>query len=274
MRPVCFLSDFGLADDFVGTCKGVMLGLAPGLTIVDLTHDVPSFAVEVGAEILEHATRYMPADAVYLAVVDPGVGTERRSVALRTERDALLVGPDNGLLIPAANALGGVAEAVVLDNPDYHVHPVSNTFHGRDVFSPATAQLASGTPLARLGRSHPPASLVRPEAPGDPGSPGEALEAGIISIDRFGNARLSIAYADSGLEYGDWLRIDAGDGQMSVRYVETFGASKAGELVLVPDSHWRLSLCVNRGNASQALALRRGGRVRLTRTGTSDAAGA
>ena len=274
MRPVCFLSDFGLTDDFVGTCKGVMLGLTPGLTIVDLTHDVPMFAVEVGAEILEHATRYMPADAVYLAVVDPGVGTERRSLALRTEQDALLVGPDNGLLIPAADALGGVAEAVVLDNPDYHVHPVSNTFHGRDVFSPATAHLAAGTPLAQLGQSHPPASLVRLQAPVDAGGPGETLEGEIISIDRFGNARLSIAYEESGLKFGDWLRIDAGDGQMSVRYVETFGASKAGELVLVPDSHWRLSLCINRGNASQALALKRGGRVRLMRPGTSDAAGA
>ena len=272
MRTVCFLSDFGLADDFVGTCKGVMLGVTPGLTIVDLTHDVPGFAVEVGAEILEHATRYMPADAVYLAVVDPGVGTERRPLALRAERGALLVGPDNGLLVPAADALGGIADAVVLDNPDYHVHPVSSTFHGRDVFSPAAAHLAADTTtLARLGRSHPPASLVRPEAPVDLGGPGETLEAGIISIDRFGNARLSIAHEDSGLEYGDWLRIDAGDGHMSVRYVETFGASKAGELVLVPDSHWRLSLCVNRGNASQALALKRGGRVRLTRTGTSDA---
>jgi hypothetical protein len=274
MRPVCFLSDFGLVDDFVGTCKGVMLGVAPGLAIVDLTHDVPGFAVEVGAETLEHATRYMPADAVYLAVVDPGVGTERRSLALRTERDALLVGPDNGLLLPAADALGGVAEAVVLDNPDYQVHPVSHTFHGRDVFSPAAAHLATGTTLTRLGRELSPASLVRLEEPEEHGAPGETLEAGIISIDRFGNARLSVFYEDSGLEYGDWLRIDAGDGQMSVRCVETFGSSKAGELVLVPDSHWRLSLCINRGNASQALALKRGGRVRLTRTGDRDAAGA
>jgi len=253
----------------------VMLGVASGLTIVDLTHNVPGFAVDVGAEILEHATRYMPADAVYLAVVDPGVGTERRPMALRTGRDALLVGPDNGLLPPAAESLGGVAEAVVLDNPDYHVHPVSNTFHGRDVFSPAAAHLAAGTTtLARLGRELSPASLVRLEEPENHGASGETMEAGIISIDRFGNARLSVFYEDSGLQYGDWMRIDAGDGQMFVRYVETFGSSKAGELVLVPDSHWRLSLCINRGNASQALALRRGGRVRLTRTGDRDAAGA
>jgi len=274
MRPVCFLSDFGLADDFVGTCKGVMLGVAPGLTIVDLTHDVPGFAVKAGAEILEHATRYMPTDSVYLAIVDPGVGTKRQALALRTDRDALLVGPDNGLLVRAADALGGVAEAVVLDNLDYHVHPVSNTFHGRDVFAPAAAHLAAGTALAQLGKSVAPASLVRLEGSEDSGNSGETLEAGIISIDRFGNARLSLAYEDSGLKYGDWLRIDAGDGQMSVKYVETFGSSKAGELVLVPDSHWRLSLSINMGNASQALALKLGDRVRLLRTGGPDAAGA
>ena len=252
----------------------MMLGVAPGLTIVDLTHDVPGFAVKAGAEILEHATRYMPTDSVYLAIVDPGVGTKRQALALRTDRDALLVGPDNGLLVRAAESLGGIAETVVLDNPDYHVHPVSNTFHGRDVFAPAAAHLAAGTALAQLGKSVAPASLVRLEGSEDSGNSGETLEAGIISIDRFGNARLSLAYEDSGLKYGDWLRIDAGDGQMSVKYVETFGSSKAGELVLVPDSHWRLSLSINMGNASQALALKLGDRVRLLRTGGPDAAGA
>jgi S-adenosyl-L-methionine hydrolase (adenosine-forming) len=273
MRPVCFLSDFGLADDFVGTCKGVMLGIAPGLAIVDLTHEVPGFAVEAGAEILEHATHYMPADAVFLAVVDPGVGTERRGVALRTGRDAFLVGPDNGLLVPAADTLGGASEAVVLDNPEYQIHPVSNTFHGRDVFAPAAAHLAAGTTLSKLGTGLDPSSLMRPKMPETSTQPGEALEADIIAIDRYGNARLSLSYDDSGLEYGDWLRIDAGDGQMSVRYVETFGSSKAGELVVVPDSHWRLSLSINQGNAAQALALKIGDRVRLARVGGPDAAG-
>lgn len=274
MRPVCFLSDFGLADDFVGTCKGVMLGIAPGLAIVDLTHDVPGFAVESGAEILEHATRYMPDYAVYLAIVDPGVGTERRGLALRTGRDALFVGPDNGLLARAADSLGGIAEVVALDNPEYQIQPVSNTFHGRDVFSPVAAHLATGTPLARLGQAVAPDSLVRLEEPEDTGGPAGTLEAGIISIDRFGNARLSLAHEGLGLEYGDWLRVDAGDGLMSVRYVETFGSSKAGELVLVPDSHWRLSLSINRGNAAQALALKLGARVRLLRAEDPAGAGA
>src|ERR671929_149840 len=114
MRPVCFLSDFGLADDFVGTCKGVMHKIAPGVSVVDLTHEVPDFGVEAGAELLQNATRYMPADAVYLAVVDPGVGTERRAIALHTEGGAVLVGPDNGLLVAAAQSLGGISGAVTL----------------------------------------------------------------------------------------------------------------------------------------------------------------
>ena len=263
MRPVCFLTDFGLADDFVGTCKGVMLGIARGLTVIDLTHEVPGFEVEAGAEILQHATRYMPDGTVDLAVVDPGVGTSRRALAIETPQDALLVGPDNGLLIPAAESLGGIQEAVALTNPEYHVHPVSNTFHGRDVFAPAAAQLASGTGLQRLGQNVDPSSLMRLDEIEAHQERGETMEAGIISIDRFGNARLSIMQERSGLRYGDFLQVDTGDGPMSVRYVETFGSSNAGELVLVPDSHWRLSLSINKGNASQALALRVGDRVRL-----------
>ncbi len=263
MRPVCFLSDFGLADDFVGTCKGVMLRVAPGLPIVDLTHEVPGFAVEAGAEILQHATRYMPADAVYLAIVDPGVGTKRRKIALATEDGALLVGPDNGLLVPAAESLGGVSGAVALTEESYHLKPVSNTFHGRDVFAPVAAHLAAGVELSDLGEPLAPPSLVRLDPPDALSDTGEGFVTRIISIDRFGNARLSVAQEGSGLEYGDDLKVDIGDGRMSVRYVETFGSAKAGELVLVPDSHWRLSLAINKGNAAQALALAVGGKVRL-----------
>jgi S-adenosylmethionine hydrolase len=262
MRPICFLSDFGLADDFVGTCKGVMLGIAPGVAIVDLTHDVPGFQVEAGAEILQHATRYMPEDAIYLAVIDPGVGTERRALALQAEKGGFLVGPDNGLLVPAVETLGGVSEVVVLTNGRYHVHPVSNTFHGRDVFSPVAAHLAAGVELSELGETVDPSSLVRLRLPGAEEG-GEGLTAWIMAIDRFGNARLSITQEESQLEYGETLGVDVGDGEMSVRYLETFGSAKAGELVLVPDSHWRLSLAINKGNAAHALGLKVGGRVRI-----------
>jgi len=263
MRPVCFLSDFGLADDFAGTCKGVMLRVAPGVSIVDLTHEVPGFAVETGAEILQHATRYMPADTVYLAVVDPGVGTERRELALLTESGALLVGPDNGLLVQAAESLGGISGAFALTDKSYHLHPISNTFHGRDVFAPVAAHLAAGAELSDLGKAVEPSSLTRLSPASARAGTGEGFETRIISIDRFGNARLSVMQEESGLEYGDALKVDAGDGEMSVRYVETFGSAKAGELVLVPDSHWRLSLAINKGSAAQALTLKVGGEVRL-----------
>jgi S-adenosyl-L-methionine hydrolase (adenosine-forming) len=263
MRPVCFLSDFGLTDDFAGTCKGVMLRIAPGLSIVDLTHEVPGFGVETGAEILQHATRYMPADTVYLAVVDPGVGTERRGLALRTESGALLVGPDNGLLVSAAESLGGILDARDLTEERFQLHPVSNTFHGRDVFAPVAAHLAAGVGLSDLGEPVDPSSMMRLGQASALVDEGEGLVAHIISIDRFGNARLSVMQEEPGLEYGASLRVDAGDGEMSVRYVETFGSAKAGELVLVPDSHWRLSLAINKGSAGHALALEVGGEVRL-----------
>ena len=265
MRLICFLSDFGITDDFAGTCKGVMLSIAPEVAIVDLTHEVPGFQVEAGAETLRHAARYMPEDTIYLAVVDPGVGTERRALALGTGGGALLVGPDNGLLVPAAEALGGILEVVVLTNERYHVHPVSNTFHGRDVFAPAAAHLAAGVGLAGLGEAADPSSLVNLSLPGvEEKGVGEGVMARIISIDRYGNARLSVMQEESGLEYGAALKIDAGDGEMPVRYLETFGSAKAGELVLVPDSHWRLSLAINKGNAAHALGLKVGGKVRMT----------
>lgn len=270
MRPVCFLSDFGLGDDFVGLCKGVILRAAPGAAIVDLTHEVPGFGIEAGAEILAHATRYMPEDAVYLAVVDPGVGTERRAVALSTGGGSYLVGPDNGLLLPAADALGGVAEAVLLTNPDFHVHPVSATFHGRDVFSPAVAHLAAGGALRDLGEAVEPASLARVEMPGTQRLNGGSVAATVVGVDRYGNARLSVAQDGAGFEFGATLEVETGDavaGRMPIRYVQTFGSSKAGDLVLVPDSHRRLSLCVNRGNASRALALKPGDRVVLNPLG-------
>lgn len=266
MRPICFLSDFGLADDFVGTCKGVIFGISPESRIMDLTHQVSGFAVEAGAEILAHATRYMPEDTVYLAVVDPGVGTERREVALATACGALMVGPDNGLLAPAAEALGGVSSAVELTDDRFHVKPVSSTFHGRDVFAPVAAYLASGVDLSDLGEAISPDSLARVSIVEDEFHHGEVVAASVMDIDRFGNARLSVREENARLSYGEELTLDVGDGDMRIRYVETFGAAKAGELILVPDSHWRLSIAISKGNAAQALALSVGCKVSLKRS--------
>jgi S-adenosylmethionine hydrolase len=265
VRPICFLSDFGLDDDFVGLCKGVMLRFAPEAAVIDLIHEVPGFAVEAGAEILQHATLYMPENTVYLAIVDPGVGTKRRALALRSKSGALFVGPDNGLLVPAVESTGGIASAVALTNPDYHLRPVSNTFHGRDIFAPAAASLASGLEIERLGERLDPASLARVELPGLKKEGANTFITTIISIDRYGNARLSATAEESGIDLGALLKVEAGEsGEMLVRYVETFGHSKIGDLVLVPDSHRCLSLSVNKGHASRALALEVGSQVRLT----------
>lgn len=242
-----------------------MLGISPEAPVIDLTHEVPGFAIEAGAEILEHATRYMPKATVYLAIVDPGVGTVRRALALETTSGASLVGPDNGLLVPAAGSLGGIACAVSLTNPDYHLRPVSNTFHGRDIFAPAAAHLAAGLGIKHLGEEVDAASLARVELPSIQRQGDGAITATIISVDRYGNVRLSATAEEIGFGFGALLRVEAGEGGgMLVRYVETFGLSKAGDLVLVPDSHGCLSLSVNKGHASRALALKPGGRVRLT----------
>jgi S-adenosyl-L-methionine hydrolase (adenosine-forming) len=263
MRPICFISDYGLTDVLEGTCRGVMKGIAPGATIIDVTHTVPEFDVIQGAEALRHATRYMPEDSVYLAVVDPGDKTKRRALAAEVRSGAFLVGPDNGILLPAADVLGGIVRAVQLTNPRYHVHPVSSTFHGRDVFSPVAAHLAAGENLDDLGEGVTPASMVSLDFPGFRREAGGGVAAEIINIDRFGNARLSVMQEDLDLPYDTPLKIGIRDEAIDARYVETFGTAEDGDLVVVPDAHWRLSLAVNRGNAARALLLSVGDEVRL-----------
>ena len=263
MRPICFISDYGFTDVHVGTCKGVMLGVAPGVPIIDVTHSIPEFDVIRGAETLRHATRYMPEDSVYLAVVDPGDKTERRGLAAQARSGAYLIGPDNGLLMPAADALGGITRAVNLTNPRYHMQPVSNAFHGRDVFSPVAAHLAAGEDLDDLGEKVDPASMVSLDFPGFRWEPDGGLVAEIIDVDRFGNARLSVMQEDIDLRYGTPVEVGIREEVIEAQYVETFGIVEDGDLVVVPDSHWRLSLAVNKGNAARALLLSLGEEVRL-----------
>lgn len=263
MRPICFMSDYGLTDVLVGSCKGVMMGVAPEATIIDVAHTVPGFDVIRGAEVLRHATKYMPEDSVYLAVVDPVDKTKRLAFAAKVYSGAYLVGPDNGILLPTAEALGGIVRAVQLTNPRYHVHPVSSAFHGRDVFSPVAAHLAAGADLADLGEGILPASLASLDFPGFRQDPDGGVSAEIINIDRFGNARLSVMQGDLDLPYDTPLEIGVRDEVVQARYVDTFGSAEDGDLVAVPDSHWRLSLAVNRGNAARALLLSVGEKVHL-----------
>src|SRR4051794_38455972 len=204
-RTITFLSDYGLGDEFVGVVHGVIAGICPQARVIDLGHGVPRQDVQAGALTLERALPYMPA-GVHLAVVDPEVGARRRAVALRTaEEDRLLVGPDNGLLIPAAERFGGVAEAVEISSSPWRLEPVSATFHGRDVFAPVAARLACGGPLASAGEPIQPRGLVALEQT-RPRQEEDALVAHVVGTDTFGNVVLDAAHGDlleRGLRLGE-----------------------------------------------------------------------
>src|SRR5207237_739042 len=178
----------------VGTCHGVMKRIAPDVQIIDITHGIEPHQVLQGALVLAATLQYMPI-GVHLAVVDPGVGGVRRPLALRDGEGRLYVGPDNGLLLPAAERYGGVAAAHELANPSYALGHVSRTFHGRDLFSPAAAHLALGVPLGELGPPIDPGELVRLEIP-QPERIAGGIRATVLAVDRFGNAALNLTRDD------------------------------------------------------------------------------
>ncbi len=290
MAYVSFLTDYGLADGFVAACHGVLLRGAPGVTIIDISHLVAPGDIRHGSAVLAQTVGYLPA-GVHLAVVDPGVGTERRALALAAP-GGFLVGPDNGLLLPAAAVLGGVHTAVELPVPA----SAPATFHGRDVFAPAAAALAAERPLTELGRRVEPASLVRlpdPVARVFPGShrpaaggngqpdPAQAqaqdtaivepavLEAEVVLVDRFGNVQLAASgglLAVAGFTPGVDAVLTAAGATHVVRVGTTFGSVPAGEAVLYVDAAGMAALAVNSGNAATRLGLGPGDLVRVDHT--------
>src|SRR5215212_4069713 len=195
MRPVTFLSDYGTADEFVGVVHAVIARQVPDVRIIDLAHGIPRHGVLQGALTLARALPFAPR-GVHLAVVDPEVGGPRRAIALQTaEEERLLVGPDNGLLLPAAERFGGVAEAVEISSSPWRLEPVSATFHGRDVFAPVAARLAAGEPLAEAGTPLAPDELARVELTRARIVDG-ALLARVVATDAFGNLSLDAVHGD------------------------------------------------------------------------------
>lgn len=264
---ITFTSDYGLQDSYVGVCHGVMARIAPHARVIDLHHAVAPQDVRQGAMVLAQAVAYLP-DAVHLAVVDPGVGTSRGAVALRAGA-CLLVGPDNGLLVWAAEELGGAARAHTLASPAYRLSPTSRTFHGRDVFAPAAAHLAAGVDLAELGPELDPATLVRLETP-TATLDGDRLLAEVVAVDHFGNLLLSFGHAElerAGLRLGDRVEIRVGERRLAAEVGETFAAVPAGTLVVHEDSSRRIAVSLNLGRASEALAASAGDTVVLERSG-------
>jgi S-adenosyl-L-methionine hydrolase (adenosine-forming) len=259
-----FITDYGLEDGFVAACHGVAARIAPAARIIDITHLVQPGDVRRGAAVLAQTIPYLP-PAVHVAVVDPGVGTARRGVAVQAG-DSILVGPDNGLLSWAIAAQGGAERAVQLTNGDLWLHPVSPTFHGRDIFMPVAAHLAAGTDLASAGDEIGLADLVILPAPTSRVRDGEA-EGEVMSVDRFGNVQLSIVAADVselGAGFGTPLVVRCGRRQLTVPFLETFAAVAPGEIVAFTDSAGLISLAVNAGDAAQQLGLPPGAHVRLS----------
>jgi S-adenosylmethionine hydrolase len=251
---VTFLSDFGLADDFVGICHGVVNRICPEAQVIHVTHGIRPQAVGQGSRVLAGAIRFLPV-GVHLAVVDPGVGSERRAVALRTADGRIFVGPDNGLLMPAADVCGGVVEAVQIESTDHMLHPVSRTFHGRDVFSPVAAHLAAGVELSALGPAVDPAQLMRRSDP-EHRAEGTLLSATVQYIDRFGNIQLAVAPGElNGLfKPGALAELQTEDDRYYVRCAETFADVDPGEFVMFEDSSGLLSVAINRGDAAELTA--------------------
>ena len=258
-----FMTDYGLDDGFVAACHGVAARIAPGARVIDITHLVPPGDVRRGAAVLAQTMPYLP-PAVHVAVVDPGVGTTRRGIAVEAG-EAILVGPDNGLLSWAVAALGGARRAVQLTNGEFWLHPVSQTFHGRDIFVPVAAHLATGADLLVVGTELDTGDLVTLPTPTSRVHDREA-EGEVMSVDRFGNVQLSIAASDAdriGIGFGSHLVVRCGRRQLTVPYLETFAAVAPGELVAFTDSAGLISLAINAGDAAQQLGLPPGAHVRL-----------
>ncbi len=253
------LSDFGSRDPSAGIMRAVVAGICPDAIVVDLAHDVDKFAIRDGALLLWSAVPYLPIGA-HVAVVDPGVGTARKGVALQTLRGDVLVGPDNGLLMPAAARLGGIVRVHLLENPQYSLPEVSSSFHGRDVFAPAAAHLAAGVPIEDLGRAVDPRRLLELDWPRPQIGPGW-LRTQAIYLDTFGNVKLS-ALADDleaalpALRFGEPLLIRIGEGEavreLGAAWARTFGEVPEGAPLLTADSYGRASLAVHQGSAARA----------------------
>jgi S-adenosylmethionine hydrolase len=260
---VTFLTDFGLQDDFVGTCHGVIARIAPGVRVIDITHGIEPQAVLQGALVLKNSVAYMPV-AVHLAVVDPDVGGNRRAVAVRTRDGRTFVGPDNGLLMLAADGLG-VEAAHELTDPRYRLPEVSRTFHARDIFAPAAAHLASGVPLADVGPPVDAATLVRCAIP-EPGIGRSQISAQVLVVDRFGNVATNAAWhhvETLGLAPGDRCEIRLSLDRYYAVVARAFADAPPGELILYEDSYGLVTLAISRGDAARLTGVTAGDELRI-----------
>ena len=271
-RPVIgFLTDFGL-DGAAATCRAVMLAICRDAQIVDIGHTVRKYAIRDGGFLLRFALPYFPI-GVHVAVVDPGVGTARRPIGIRTGRGDVLIGPDNGLLIPPAEALGGIDEVRELTNRDLWLPVTTSTFHGRDIFAPVAAHLANGdAEFGAIGPTVDAADLVRLPEPTAVATDG-AVDTVVTYVDSFGNVRLAGGADDLRAALGELadgvpLTVEfGGDATVreSSRYGTTFGTVPAGASLVYVDSLGNLAMADNQGNLAARLGIGHDRPVRIRR---------
>jgi len=264
MRPfISFLTDFG-PDSAAAVCRGVMLSIAPEALINDISHSVRKYAIRDGAYLLAGSLPWMPV-GVHVAVVDPGVGTPRRPIGILAGRGDVLIGPDNGLLLPGAEALGGVREARVLENRDWMLERTSSTFHGRDIFSPVAAHIAIGGAFAEVGPEVEVGSLVEIRFP-EPTIGDGYLETSVVYVDSFGNLRIAgesgdLARAVGELTPGRVFEVEFaaanGSGPIleTATWTKTFGEIPRGRPLLYEDSSGRLAYADNQADVARRLGV-------------------
>jgi len=263
MSVVTFFTDFGLQDDFVGTCHGVIARIAPDVRVIDVTHGIEPQAVLQGAIVLRNTVPYLPV-GVHLAVVDPGVGGTRRAIAVRTRDGRTFVGPDNGLLMLAADVAGAEAAHELVD-PRYRLPDVSNTFHARDIFAPAAAHLATGVAISELGPSVDPAGLLRLDVP-EPVIGRTQISTTVLVVDRFGNVATNARrehVAALGVAASDRVEIRLALDRYYAVLVDTFADAGPGELILYEDSYGLMTLAISQGDAAGLTGVAAGGEVRI-----------
>ena len=238
--------------------------IAPDVEVIDITHGIPPQHVLQGALVLASTLPYMP-NGVHVAIVDPGVGSERKPIALRGGDDRLYVGPDNGLLLVAADRFGGVAEAVEIAEAAYMLDRISHTFHGRDIFSPAAAHLACGVALAKLGPALDPAALHRLEFP-EPSIGEVRIRATVLYVDRYGNVQLNLSRVDlerAGVVPGRRVELDLGVDRYYATAARAFADARAGDIILYEDSYGNIAVAITGGNAAEMFGLRAGQRLTI-----------
>lgn len=261
-NTISFLSDYGYADEFVGVVHSVIHSLDDQARVLDITHAIEPFNVRAGALALARASLYL-VPGVVLAVVDPGVGSGRKGVAIEVgDGQSYLVGPDNGLLAPAVAMVGGATDAVVLDNPEYHLPGAAATFDGRDVFAPAAAYLCQGVPLHELGTRVDPVQLVPGVLPVSEAQDDGSISAEVLWIDQFGNVQLNVEPD----QIEGWpVTVEVGGGSESrvATRVSTFAEIPPMGVGLLVDSYGLMTLATGRSSAAETIGLREGEGVTL-----------